>query len=253
MAGSLKPASHQLPFIASDSRGFWRERFSHVCSSCFRQRVHCCHSSEEPLRLLIIGYNPSEHAWQSGFSYSNPSNMFWTLLANEVIHKAELAHPEHIDTLVSRPHLVGFTDVLCEAGSDAAQFGKHAIHARSTLYQRLEAHVQRVQRTFPKLPRAESEPALVAFAGKQQFKELFIPSLSKCSHGEQSSVPPGWPLQHSDIYVLPSSSGRAAMTREQRAAPYRELGEKLASVPSPRVGSVANGVAAKHEESEEAT
>lgn len=27
-----------------------------------------------PLRLIIIGHNPSEHAWSTGHFYSNPSN-----------------------------------------------------------------------------------------------------------------------------------------------------------------------------------
>lgn len=29
-----------------------------------------------PLRLIIVGHNPSEHAWKSGHYYSNPSNRY---------------------------------------------------------------------------------------------------------------------------------------------------------------------------------
>lgn len=34
----------------------------------------------EPLRLIIVGHNPSEHAWSSGHYYSNPSNRMWSIL-----------------------------------------------------------------------------------------------------------------------------------------------------------------------------
>jgi len=27
-----------------------------------------------PLRMIIVGHNPSEHAWSSGHYYSNPGN-----------------------------------------------------------------------------------------------------------------------------------------------------------------------------------
>jgi hypothetical protein len=35
---------------------------------------------EGPLRLIIIGHNPSDHAWRSGHFYSNPANRMWPLL-----------------------------------------------------------------------------------------------------------------------------------------------------------------------------
>ena len=37
---------------------------------------------------------------------------------------------------------------------------------------------------------------------------------------------------------MPSSSGRAAMTREAREGPWVELGTKLATIPWPRAGVV---------------
>ena len=39
---------------------------------------------------------------------------------------------------------------------------------------------------------------------------------------------------HTQVWVLPSSSGRAAMTREAREGPYVELGQRLAPVHWPR-------------------
>ena len=35
---------------------------------------------DRPLRLVIVGHNPSAHAWASGHYYSNPSNWMWRIL-----------------------------------------------------------------------------------------------------------------------------------------------------------------------------
>ena len=43
----------------------------------------------------------------------------------------------------------------------------------------------------------------------------------------QRARPPGWPLASSRVFVLPSPSGRAAMTVEQRRTPYEALGLEL--------------------------
>lgn len=34
---------------------------------------------DAPLRLIIVGHNPSEHAWKSGHYYSNPSNRYFLI------------------------------------------------------------------------------------------------------------------------------------------------------------------------------
>ena len=69
----------RYPFIAPHPAK-WRERYAPVCPSCEAARVPCSHQPETPLKLLIIGHNPSHHSWGSGYSYSNPSNNFWKLL-----------------------------------------------------------------------------------------------------------------------------------------------------------------------------
>ena len=74
-------------------------------------------------------------------------------------------------------------------------------------------------------------PQIVAISGKHQWCELFDPPLSTCSYGTQPLRPPGWPLPLSTaVYVLPSSSGRAAMTNDARLAPYRELAALVAAL-----------------------
>ena len=47
-------------------------------------------------------------------------------------------------------------------------------------------------------------------------------------------LPPNWPLPSScEVWVLPSSSGRAAMTREQRSEPYERLADRFNVIPWP--------------------
>lgn len=78
-------------------------------------------------------------------------------------------------------------------------------------------------------------PMLLAFSGKRQFSWLFSPPLSKIeSYGKQTRLPPGWPHElraDSEVWVLPSSSGRAAMTTAQRTLPYQQLAERLHQIP----------------------
>lgn len=48
-------------------------------------------------------------------------------------------------------------------------------------------------------------------------------------------VPAGWPFPPStEVWVMPSSSGRAALTIAQRTTPYRELAERVNRVPWPK-------------------
>ena len=84
-------------------------------------------------------------------------------------------------------------------------------------------------------------PAVVAFAGKRQYGQLFdrVPKRIETGKQEPDALPPGWPFRAkgegaTEVWVLPSSSGRAAMTKEAREGPYVELGKKLRGVAWPR-------------------
>ena len=53
----------------SPSSGKWQERWHAICDDCFEQAHTCEHYPEHRLRLLIVGHNPSDHAWKTGYSY----------------------------------------------------------------------------------------------------------------------------------------------------------------------------------------
>ena len=219
------------PAFVAPLPGLWRERYAGCCAGCFQAAAPCRHYPEAPLRLLFIGHNPSTHAWSSGYPFSNPSNRFWHLLKSAGIVPGDL-RPCDADAL---PALlgIGWTDLGCEPGSDASEYKRqHMLRWRADLYARLNAHLERVA-VWKGSGSLSHAPALVAFAGKRQWASLFEPPLpGGFPYGAQSCRPPGWPLPPStEVFVLPSSSGRAVMTADERQGPYVELGRRLAMLP----------------------
>ncbi|KAF4037846.1 hypothetical protein GN244_ATG10066 [Phytophthora infestans] len=246
--------------IKAQASGKWQERWHAICDDCFEQAQPCLHHPERRLRLLIVGHNPSDHAWKTGYSYSNPTNRMWMLLTGTLSpHSWEGIVPStaRIDeqNILPDVHGVGFTSIGLEPGNDASKYGKATMEAwRTSFFQRLRRHAVQVclndhsnatevtvkredgdeeaRQTKCELPHA---PILIAFSGKRQFSYLFSPALSKIeSYGKQSKLPPGWPHElraDSEVWVLPSSSGRAAMTTAQRTLPYQQLAERLRQIP----------------------
>ncbi len=219
--------------------GLWRERYAAACAGCFAASAPCTHHAERSLRLLLIGHNPSTHAWASGFPYSNPSNRFWKLMAGAALVPPGFAARD----ADAAPILLGLgiTDVGCAPGSDASAFKRGAMRAwRAELYARLRAHLARVaawRGAGADSDVATCAPSVVAFTGKRQWGALFEPPLARVAAGLQppGTRPPGWPLPEScEVWVLPSSSGRAVMTAEEREGPYRALGARIAALPWPR-------------------
>ena len=209
---------------------------------------------ERRLRLLLVGHNPSEVAWSGGHFYGNPTNRMWHLLrVGGIIPQTWDVPADHRMPLEVG---VGFTDVGCEPGNDVSVYDRDVMRAwKADLFLRLKAHVLRVWRPelvladrweadagevveglWAELPAGGLDllvPPLVAFTGKRQWAQLFDPPLGRCEVGVQSLLirPGGWPLGEAEVWVLPSSSGRAAMSAAERLAPYAALGRRLRGLP----------------------
>ena len=170
---------------------------------------------DEPINILLVGHNPSQASWDSGHYYSNPSNLFWRLM-----RESELI-PEHFlgvcdDQMVTELSF-GFTDVIRVPGSDASKINRmDFIEQRDEFYNRISVHASRIK----------SYPRVIAFIGKRQFAQLFDPPLKSTKFGIQSKVPKSLPIE-SEIWVLPSSSGRAAMKWTDRLKPYQKLSKRM--------------------------
>lgn len=109
---------------------------------------------------------------------------------------------------------------------------RHAIQVCKSDHHTATESTEKQEKIRCELPHA---PIVIAFSGKRQFSWLFSPPLSKVeNYGKQSRLPSGWPHElrgESEIWVLPSSSGRAAMTTAQRTLPYQQLAERLRQIP----------------------
>jgi len=223
----------------------YRERFKSTCNYCFELNQHCKHYDEKKLKLLLIGHNPSDHAWKSGFFYSNPSNRMWKLLRGDPLGKNCQPYQGVVpkDWDISKQNTmpselgIGFTDIGNFPGSDAGKFGpstmkKHALK----FFSRLKNHMNRVEANNINDNENKSLknycPSIVAFTGKRQFKMMFQDQ-KRCgdiNYGIRTTnetLPHQWPFprENTIVWILPSSSGRAAMTHEERYTPYLKLAQ----------------------------
>ncbi|CAN0550588.1 unnamed protein product, partial [Ectocarpus sp. 8 AP-2014] len=92
---------------------------------------------EWPLRLIIVGHNPSEKAWELGHYYGNPSNRMWKLLSSAGIIPPGFTASNDEDCPITSG--VGFTDVgFSIPGTVSSEFGKKELHSwRRGFYDRL--------------------------------------------------------------------------------------------------------------------
>uniref|UniRef100_K3X2B6 Uracil-DNA glycosylase-like domain-containing protein n=1 Tax=Globisporangium ultimum (strain ATCC 200006 / CBS 805.95 / DAOM BR144) TaxID=431595 RepID=K3X2B6_GLOUD len=256
----------------------WQERWHGICDECFRNAVKCTHYPEQMLRLLIVGHNPSDHAWTSEYKYhlaqlrcDNPSNRMWSLIVGN-LHglswQGILPPDSPVAIQNAMPYLVGvgFTSIGLEPGNDAAKYGKQTMQRwKNDFFRRLREHTRRVCATSSQQQLLKSErsvktescqcsthgPMLIAFSGKRQFSFLFSPPLKKIEHyGKQTRLPDDWPhecVAQSEVWVLPSSSGRSALTHEQRSAPYRQLAQRFHDLPWPPQNETSNAENVKQE------
>jgi len=255
-----------LPVVSGNPSG-WRERWASVCDDCFKRGIHCSHYDEKPLKLLLLGHNPSQKTWEVGVAYGNPSNRFWTLLRKSEILPSKWREDDQlwrINNMMPHELGIGISDIGCFPGSDAAEFGHDVmLQWREDFYKRARAHLHRCcsvlkngeenkkrKKNNERVKEEEEEehrqeefsadeldrmaPRIVAFTGKRHYSMLFQPQLKKVdSYGKQDLLPPRWPFPAStEVWILPSPSGRAAMSSADREAPYLELSQRLLELKS---------------------
>ena len=76
---------------------------------------------DNPLSLLIVGHNPSQHSWESGHYFSQPTNSFWRLIKEAGLCSIEIGLN---DDYMVRNLSIGFTDVIRITNSDSSAFIK---------------------------------------------------------------------------------------------------------------------------------
>ncbi|KAK8794252.1 hypothetical protein WA171_003376, partial [Blastocystis sp. BT1] len=215
---------HDLdPFVAPYPNKY-RDKFCSPCSTCFNQCKVCTHNPEKQLDLLIIGHNPSEHAWKSGNMYSNPTNRMWKILTGTLSSSPK--YPGVIRSTLSindqntlpQDYRIGFCDLGVVPGNQSDVFTKdELLEWRKDLFLRLRKHLQRVCKESHNDPTCSlvcHAPRVVLFSGKKQYT-VVAKKTAGISMGLQTDLPIDWPFkQEAKVFVCPSSSGRVVMKKE---------------------------------------
>ncbi len=172
---------------------------------------------DRPLEILFVGHNPSEHSWESGHYFSQPSNRFWKLMDESGLSKGCIGSKNDDDLLSELRY--GFTDVIKSPGASSNSISREVLTEQSSdFYKRISTHANQVK----------SPPRVIAFVGKRQFKLLFKPAKKKVDFGLQNEIPRDFPFE-CPIWVLSSPSGRAAMKWEDRLESYVGLAQFMQS------------------------
>jgi TDG/mug DNA glycosylase family protein len=153
----------------------------------------------EGLKVLFVGYNPSERSGETGHHYANPSNRFWTIL-----HRSGLTaykfHPTEDLTLLELGY--GFTNIVARPTKTAAEI--HAdeyTEGRGQLLSKIQQY----------------RPLVVCFVGKGVYEQ----------YSRRKQV--AWGFQSEPMvagvedFVAPSSSGLVRMKLEEVVAIFQQL------------------------------
>lgn len=170
---------------------------------------------EADLKILFVGYNPSERSGETGHHYANPSNRFWTILHRSGLSETKL-HPEQDKSLLKLGY--GFTNIVPRPTKTAAEIlPEEYAEGRDQLKVKIERY----------------RPRIVCFVGKGVYEQY---------SGRRQIV---WGVQAESVmpsvteFVGPSSSGLVRMSIEEVIQIYSELKRCLDRVVEPKQGREA--------------
>lgn len=188
---------------------------------------HLCRT--RPLHAIFIGHNPSDQSWALKQPYAHSTNSFYRLLRDARLAPPQLCDPAHHARLPAEAGL-GFADLFVVPGSDASLIQADAAGRDAWRV----AFVKRVvEAVGPNLP------AVLCCVSKVVAKKLLVGwqgDFGKVGVGEDWGLDG---LERVEVWVLPSSSGRAGMKWEKRLAPFQKLRERLEEEPGWCGGPVA--------------
>lgn len=166
-----------------------------------------------PLRVIFVGHNPSDVSWDSIAPYAHATNKFWRLLREANLAPEKLCKPKYFSSLPAAAG-IGFIDLFVTSGSDASKVEPGA----EKLSEWREQFLERLENGTGGNP-----PKILCCISKIVAKKLL-----QGWNGDYGSVGKGseWGLTsalESDIWVLPSTSGRAGLKWNQRLEPFQRL------------------------------
>ena len=139
------------------------------------------------LDLVFVGINPGERSAQLGHYYGHRGNSFWRALAESGL-VADMVGPDEDRALLDCG--IGFTDVVKRVQTDSTQVTDAELRAARPAFERRIAY---------------ASPRAVCFTTTRAFDVLFPRVRAPRTWGGQPVTIAG-----ADVWVMPSTSGRAA-------------------------------------------
>ncbi len=157
------------------------------------------------LDLVFAGINPGEHSARVRHYYAHPGNGFWPALSASGLTHGPV-DPDDDRSLLGRCG-IGLTVVVMRVATDSSTVSDHELRAAIPAFRRRIAYAR---------------PRAVCFTTTRAF-EIVCPGVRS---------PGAWGRQHAElegaeVWVIPSTSGRAAGWRDDVHRVLAELARRL--------------------------
>lgn len=161
------------------------------------------------LDLVFAGINPGERSAAEGHYYAHPGNGFWPALSASAL-VAEIVGPRD-DRRLPAAYRIGFTDVVKRVVTDSTTVSDAELRAAAPAFLRRVAY---------------AKPRAVCLTSTRACRLLFPQARAARAWGRQPVT-----LAGAAVWVMPSTSGRAAGYRAQVHRVLAELAESLGRDP----------------------
>jgi len=162
------------------------------------------------LELVFVGINPGLYSAQRQHYYAHPGNGFWReLSASELVPR--VVGPDDDRDVLARLS-IGFTDVVKRVVTDSSDVSDAELRAAVPAFRRRIAYAR---------------PRAVCFTTTRGFAMCFPKVRAAATWGRQPVT-----LEGAEVWVMPSTSGRAAAHRAHVQLVLVDLAATLRHTPS---------------------
>jgi double-stranded uracil-DNA glycosylase len=152
------------------------------------------------LDVVFAGINPGAASARAGHYYAQPGNGFWRALSASGLVTAPCTYLDDASLLEAG---IGFTDVSKRVETNSMKLSDQELREAEPAFR---ARI------------ASASPRVVCFTGARQFDVLFPGVRGAHAWGPQPAT-----IEGATVWVMPSTSGRAAAFRAEGARVLREL------------------------------
>ena len=162
------------------------------------------------LDLVFAGINPGERSARAGHYYGHPGNGFWPALSASGLAGRDRVGPADDRSLAARCG-IGFTDVVKRVVTDSSRVTDEELRAAEAAFRGRIAY---------------AAPRALCFTTTRAF-ELLFPGVREPGHWGRQPVA----IEGAQVWVMPSTSGRAAGWRDEVQRVLGELARDLGRSP----------------------